>query len=289
MKKSTIKKNIIEKIGITLVSLSTLIVITSLVIIFFDIISKGYSVISFDFFTTFPKKNMTEGGILPAIVGTFYVTIASAIFSVPFGIMAGIYLSEYAKTNKFTTLIKATIKNLAGVPSIVYGLFGLGLFVTGLGFGESVLSAGITLGLLVIPVIITATEEALKRVPDSYRDASIGLGATKWQTIKKVLLPSAGPGIMTGIILSIGRAAGETAPILFTGAAFYLNSLPGSIFDKFMALPYHIFTLSTQHAQISKVRPIAYGSTLVLIIIVFLLSSIAFFLRLKLRRFGGNK
>jgi len=278
------KKIIIEKIGIILVSLSTLIVISSLIIIFYDILVKGIDKISFEFLFTFPKKNMTEGGIYPAIIGTLYVTIVSVIFSVPFGITAGIYLSEYSKENKFTTLIRTTIKNLAGIPSIVYGLFGLGIFVTGMKIGESVLSAGLTLGLLVLPVIITTTEEALKRVPESYRDASIGLGATKWQTIKKVLIPSAGPGIMTGIILSIGRAAGETAPILFTGAAFYLHTLPGSIFDKFMALPYHIFALSTQHAQLSKVRPIAYGATLILIFLVFMLSSIAFFLRLKLRK-----
>lgn len=268
---------------------SILLVILPLLIIFADIVYKGAPVLSFDFITAWPKEGMTEGGIMPAILGTIYVTLLSSLASIPFGIMTGIYLAEYAKNNLFTRMIKLTIRNLAGIPSIVYGLFGLALFVDLFGFGSSILAAGLTLGLLTLPWMISTTEEALKRVPPSFEEASLGLGATKWQTIKRVLLPSAGPGIITGIILGIARAAGETAPILFTGVAYYIRNLPGSMLDKFMALPYHIFALSTQHAQITKVRPIAYGATLILILLVFLLSSVAFFIRLKLKKLEGTK
>lgn len=285
LKRKAIKGNV----GKGLVILAMTVVIGVLALIFINILIKGLPVMSFDFILTWPEKGMTEGGIMPAIVGTFFVTMLSALAAIPFGIMTGIYLAEYAKENWFTRIIRLTIRNLAGIPSIVYGLFGLAVFVDAFGFGTSILSAGLTLGILVLPWIISTTEEALKRVPSSYEEASLGLGATKWQTIRKVLLPSAGPGIITGIILGIARAAGETAPILFTGAAYYLGNVPGSVFDKFMALPYHIFALSTQHAQIDKVRPIAYGAVLILILMVFLLSSIAFLVRLKLKKMEGDK
>ena len=283
------KKNFYNALFRILCFASIILVILPLLIIFIDIVAKGAPVLSFDFVFSWPKEGMTEGGIMPAILGTIYITLLSSLASIPFGIMTGIYLAKYAKNNLLTRIIKLTIRNLAGIPSIVYGLFGLALFVDLFGFGASILSAGLTLGLLTLPWIISTTEEALKRVPETFDEASLGLGATKWQTIRKVLLPSAGPGIITGIILGIARAAGETAPILFTGVAYYLRNLPGSMLDKFMALPYHIYALSTQHAQIDKVRPIAYGATLILILLVFLLSSIAFFIRLKLKKLEGTK
>jgi phosphate transport system permease protein len=283
------KKNFYNISGRVLVGTASAVIMLALLAIFTAIVINGAPMLSWEFLTAWPEKGMTEGGIMPAIVGTMYVTILSAMAAIPFGIMTGIYLAEYAKNNWLTRAIKTTIRNLAGIPSIVYGLFGLAIFVDAFGFGTSILSAGLTLGVLVLPWIISTTEESLKRVPPEFEEASLGLGATKWQTIRKVLLPSAGPGIITGIILGIARAAGETAPILFTGVAYYLRNLPGSVYDRFMALPYHIFALSTQHAQITKVRPIAYGSVLVLILLVFLLSSIAFFLRIKLKKLEGNK
>lgn len=289
LEKHISRKNIIGRTGMILVAFSAAVMMLSLILIFINIIWKGAPALSFEFLVSWPENGMTKGGIMPAIVGTVYITLLSALAAIPFGIMTGIYLAEYAKDNLFTRIIKLTILNLAGIPSIVYGLFGLAIFVDAFRFGTSVLSAGLTLGILILPWIISTTEESLKRVPPSFEEASLGLGATKWQTIRKVLLPSAGPGIITGIILGIARAAGETAPILFTGVAYYLRNLPGSVFDKFMALPYHIFALSTQHAQIGKVRPIAYGSVLILILLVFLLSSVAFYLRLKLKKLEGGK
>ena len=206
---------------------------------------------------------MTSGGIFPAIIGTSFVTILTAIFAIPLGIASAIYLNEYAQDNLMTQLIKSSIRNLAGVPSIVYGLFGVALFVQALQMGTSLLASGLTLGLLSLPYIITTSEEALKTVPSGIKEASVALGATKWETIYKVNLPFAAPGIVTGIILSLSRAAGETAPILFTGVFFYQRYLPVSIFDEFMALPYHLFILSTQHHDIEAVQPLAYGTALV--------------------------
>lgn len=286
-KKHKKRKKINGRIGKFLTLSATILIILLLGLIFLDIVIKGAPSLSFNFIFSWPEKGMTAGGIMPAIIGTIFITLVSCIVGIPFGIMTGIYLAEYAKDNWFTRMIKLTIRNLAGIPSIVYGLFGLALFVDAFNLGSSILSAGLTLGILVLPWIISTTEESLKRVPSLFKEASLGLGATKWQTIRKVLLKSAGPGIITGVILGIARAAGETAPILFTGVAYYLHNVPGSLMDKFMALPYHIFTLSTQHAQIEKVRPIAYGSALVLILIVFLLSSVAFFIRLRLKKQEG--
>lgn len=289
IRRNSNKKRRNASIGVITTCFCAVLIIGVLLFIFGDIVYEGVGVLSFDFLISFPKDNMTAGGIYPAIMGTIFVTLLSAIASIPFGVMTGIYLAEYAKNNLFTRIIKLTIRNLAGIPSIVYGLFGMALFVNAFRLGESILASGLTLGILILPWIISTTEESLKRVPESFAEASLGLGATKWQTIRKVLLPSSGPGIITGVILGIARAAGETAPIIFTGAVFYLRSLPGKFTDQFMCLPYHIFALATQHAQIQKVRPIAYGSVLVLIAIVFILSSIAFFIRLKLKKLEGSK
>ncbi|MCK5180516.1 MAG: phosphate ABC transporter permease PstA [Candidatus Omnitrophica bacterium] len=259
-------------------------VIVALVIILWDIFSKGASSISWEFITAMPKKGMTEGGIFPAIVGTFFVTVITALLSIPLGMGCAIYLNEYAQRGKITRLIRMSIRNLSGVPSIVYGLFGVVLFVQLLKLDTSILSAGLTLGLMTLPWTITASEEALKNVPQSYRDGSLALGATKWQSIQTNVLPHAIPGMLTGAILGLSRAAGETAPILFTGAAFYLPLLPKSFSDQFMALPYHLYIMSTQHHAIEKVRPIAYGTALVLIVLIFCMNLVAIIARYKLRK-----
>jgi phosphate transport system permease protein len=227
---------------------------------------------------------MTEGGIFPAIMGTFLVTVITAILAVPLGMGCAIYLNEYALDNKITRLIRMSIRNLSGVPSIVYGLFGVVLFVQLMRLGTCVLASGLTLGLMTLPWTITASEEALKNVPKSYREGALALGATKWQTIRTNVLPYAIPGMLTGTILGLARAAGETAPILFTGAAFYLPFLPKSLFSQFMALPYHLYIMATQHHAITKVRPIAYGTALVLIVLVFSMNMFAIILRYNLRK-----
>ena len=260
---------------------STLIVCLILGVILWDIFSKGMSSVSWNFISQFPTDGMTKGGILPAIVGTLLLTFITTLFAVPFGIACAIYLNEYAKPSVLTNIIRASIRNLAGIPSIIYGLFGLALFVQALRLGTSVLSAGLTLGLLSLPYIITTTEEALKRIPNSMREATLALGATQFETIKDVVLPKALPGILTGVILTMSRAAGETAPILFTGVAFYINGITTSANQEFMALPYHLYMLSTQHQAIEQVRPLAYGTATVLILLVFLLNIIAFYIRFK--------
>lgn len=273
-----------EIIGFSMLGFSAIIVILILGTIIVNIISYGSNAISWEFISDFPRDGMTKGGILPAIVGTIFVTIITTLFSIPIGVSAAIYLSEYAKEGMLTRIIRAAIRNLAGVPSIVYGLFGVAIFVQGLGFGNSVLSSGLTLGLLTLPWIIATSEEALKAVPRSYREGSLALGATKWQSIRSNVLPYALPGILTGSILGLSRAAGETAPILFTGVVFYLPSLPDSVFDQFMALPYHLYILATQHHAIEQVRPLAYGTALVLITLVLIMNFTAIFIRFKLRK-----
>ena len=261
-----------------------MIVLITLVIILYDIFSKGACKINWEFLTTMPKNGMTEGGILPAIVGTFLVTIITAILAIPLGMGCAIYLNEYAIDGKVTRLVRMSIRNLAGVPSIVYGLFGVILFVQLMNLGTCILSSGLTLGLMTLPWTITASEEALKNVPKSYREGALALGATKWQSIRTNVLPYAVPGMLTGTILGLSRAAGETAPILFTGAAFFLPHLPKSIFDQFMALPYHLYIRSTQHHAIVKVRPIAYATALVLIAMVLGMNLVAVVIRYRLRR-----
>ncbi|ADL12398.1 phosphate ABC transporter permease PstA [Acetohalobium arabaticum] len=273
-----------QKIGFGILRLSALVILLILGTILYDIISKGIGVINWGFITEAPKQGMTAGGIWPAIVGTFLVTLITAAVAIPLGIFAAIYLNEYANQGKITRLIRMSIRNLAGVPSIVYGLFGLAFFVNILGLGTSVLSAGLTLGLMTLPVTITASEEALKAVPDAYRQGALALGASKWYSIRTNVLPHAIPGILTGTILGLARAAGETAPILFTGAAFFLPFLPKSLSSQFMALPYHLYIMATQHHDIAQVRPLAYGTALVLITLVLAMNLIAILLRFWLRK-----
>ena len=273
-----------EIIGFGLLILSAVLVVLILGIIIFDIAIKGFGAISWGFLIDFPKEGMTKGGIFPAIMGTIFVTLITTLFSIPLGVSAAIYLSEYAIEGRLTRIVRAAIRNLAGIPSIIYGLFGVAIFVQGLNFGTSVLSSGLTLGLLTLPWIIATSEEALKTVPQSYREGALALGATKWQAIRSNVLPYAFPGILTSSILGLSRAAGETAPILFTGVAFFIPGLPGSVFDQFMALPYHIYILSTQHHAIDQVRPLAYGTTLVLILLVFILNLTAIILRYRFRK-----
>jgi len=277
-------KKLQQWLGINLFLIFTLIVAAFLGIVLVDIISKGAGVFSIEFLFDFPRNGNTEGGIWPATVGTAFVTLITALFSIPLGVGAAVYLNEYAEDNWLTRLIRASIRNLAGVPSIIYGLFGVAIFVNGLGLGASVLAAGLTLGLLTLPYIITTSEEALSSVPNSYREGALALGATQWQSIRTNVLPNAIPGILTGAILGLSRAAGETAPILFTGALYYLRFLPQSVFDPFMALPYHLYILSTQHHAIEQVRPIAYGTAMVLILLIFILNIAAFILRYRFRK-----
>jgi phosphate transport system permease protein len=236
-------------------------------------------VISWEFLTQPPLNAMTQGGVAPAIIGSLYLTVTAILFAFPLGIACAIYLSEYSSKSFIVNIVRISINNLAGVPSVVFGLFGLAVFVKLFNFGVSILSGGLTLGILVLPVIISASQEALKAVPQSLREASLALGATQWQTIKKVVLPSAIPGILTGVILSIGRVAGETAPILFTAAAFYLKGYPTSIFSEVMALPYHIYALMTEGAHPDEQVAIAYGCCLILLCLVLLVSSLAIVIR----------
>jgi phosphate transport system permease protein len=273
--------------GFLILRIATLLVIFVLFFILYDIFSKGSGAVTWEFLTHKPRKGMTEGGIWPAIVGTFWVSLVTLIFSVPIGMFAAIYLNEYAKQGHLVRLIRLAIRNLSGVPSIVYGLFGFSLFVLMLNLGLSVLSSGLTLGLLTLPWTITASEEALKTVPRSYREGALALGATKWQTIRTNVLPYAVPGMLTGTILGLARAAGETAPILFTGAAFFwpvLPKFPKVLFQQFMALPYHLFIMSTQHHEILKVRPLAYGTALVLIVLILLMNTVAIGVRYRFRK-----
>ena len=236
---------------------------------------NGISVMSWDFIFSYPEEGMTSGGIFPAIVGTLYLVLGSILIAFPLGVMSAIYTVEYAKNNWVTKLIRIMTNNLASIPSIVFGLFGMTLFVNTLAFGDSIIAGSLTLSLLILPVVIRTTEEALKAVPNTYRTGSMALGANKIQTIKRIILPTAFPNIITGLVLSIGRVSGETAPILFTVVAYFLPKLPSSIFDQVMALPYHLYVLATSGTDIEKSRPVAYGTALVLILIVLLMNTIA--------------
>ncbi|MDP8264175.1 MAG: phosphate ABC transporter permease PstA [Candidatus Aceula lacicola] len=278
------KKSVSQAIGFGLLRFCIIVVLMILVVILYDIFSKGKEAVSWEFLSAMPRNGMTEGGILPAIVGTFLVTVITAILAIPLGMGCAIYLNEYASHGKITRLIRMSIRNLSGVPSIVYGLFGVVLFVQLMKLDTSILASGLTLGLMTLPWTITASEEALKGVPRAYREGSLALGATKWQAIRTNVLPYAIPGMLTGAILGLARAAGETAPILFTGAAFSLPFLPKSLSDQFMALPYHLYIMATQHHAIEKVRPIAYGTALVLIALIFCMNFFAVVLRYKLRK-----
>lgn len=249
-----------------------------------DIVWRGLPVLSWKFLTSPPARAGAEGGIFPAIVGTFYLIVGTIAVALPLGMAAAIYLSEYAKQGRFTRAIRLAIVTLAGVPSIVFGLFGLGLFVLFLKFGTSILAGNLTLACMILPTIIVASEEALRSVPRSFREGSLALGATKWQTVYKNVLPYAIPGMMTGSILGLGRVAGETAPILLTVAAFFLPKLPASILDQCMALPYHLYILATQHPDVALVRPMQYGTALVLLALVLGLNLGAIVLRMYFRK-----
>lgn len=278
------KRYLVQGIAFLVVRSSAVIIGSALAIMLVFIFVCGYKAINWTFLTQPPMEAMTKGGIFPAIVGTCYLTLGAILVAFPLGVASAIYLSEYATEGKLVRAIRLGINNLAGVPSVVFGLFGLGLFVVFLGFGSSILSGSLTLGFLILPVIIGASEEALKAVPQTYREASLALGGTKWQTIYRVVLPAALPGILTGSILGIGRAAGETAPIMFTAAAFYTARLPSSIFDEVMALPYHIYVLATAGTHIEETRHLQYGTALVLIALVLGINLVAIILRTRMRR-----
>jgi len=278
------RKTVMEKISYTFLLFLTLIVIAFVLGIIIYLIIKGSGAINWEFLSQKPRAGMREGGIFPAILGTLYLIIGTIIFSLPIGILAAIYLNEYASKNRLTRIIRLSIINMSGVPSVVFGLFGLGFFVIMLKFGRSILAGSLTLALLILPVIITATEEALKTVPDSYRHASLALGATKWQTIIKVILPQALPGIITGSVIGIGRAAGETAPIIFTVAAFSQPNLPNSIFSQVMALPYHLYVLATQLTDTPEDMQWGTALVLLMLVLIFAVSGATIRTRFRLRK-----
>jgi phosphate transport system permease protein len=277
----SLNRHLVQRLGFTGITLMAFATVVPIVAVVIYILIQGAPAISLEFISGFPRDGMREGGILPAIIGTLYLTVGTAIFSVPLGIAAAIYLSEYASDTPLTRTIRIAIINLAGIPSVVYGLFGLGLFVLFLKFGTSILAASLTLSIMTLPVIISTAEEALRSVPQAFRTVSISLGATRWQTIRRIVLKEALPGILTGVILGLERAAGETAPILFTGAAFFLPRLPGSPFDATMALPYHLFVISTQVPEMPI--KIQYGTALVLLIFVLTMNLIATVIRSRAR------
>jgi phosphate transport system permease protein len=271
-----------QRIAFFLLLLATLLILLPVGLIVVIILQKGLPAISWQFLTDIPRQGMRAGGIFPAIVGTIYLVLGAIIFALPIGLLAAIYLSEYARDNFLNRSIKLAIVNLAGVPSVVYGLFGLALFVVFFKFGASILSGSLTLGIMILPLIVTTSREALESVPQAFREVSRSLGASKWQTIRYVVLPNAVSGILTGTILGLGRAAGETAPILFTVAAFYLPQLPGSILDQVMALPYHLYVISTQVPNVDE--RIRYGTALVLLALVLFMNLIAIIIRYQFRK-----
>ncbi len=271
-----------QNIAFFFLLLATLLVIVPVGLIVVIIIQKGIPAMNWQFLTDIPRQGMRSGGIFPAIIGTVYLVTGAIIFALPVGLMAAIYLSEYSKDNFLTRIIRLAIVNLAGVPSVVYGLFGFALFVVFFKFGASILSGSLTLGIMILPIIITTSREALESVPYSFREVSLSLGASKWQTIRHIVLPNAISGILTGTILGLGRAAGETAPILFTVAAFYLPQMPNSIFDQVMALPYHLYVISTQVPNVDE--KIRYGTALVLLTLVLFMNLIAIIIRNKFRK-----
>ena len=273
------KKRTSQKVAFGIFTLLSYLVVVILFLILGFIIIQGGKVISWDFLTEAPADGMTAGGIFPAIVGTLYLVLGSSLISFPIGIMSGIYMNEYATNGKIIRFIRIMTNNLSGVPSVVFGLFGMSLFVVTLGWGDSIIAGSFTLALMSLPLIIRTTEEALKSIDDSFRHGSLALGATKLQTIRRVVLPMAFPNIITGLILSIGRISGETAPILLTVAAYFLPQLPGSIFDQCMALPYHLYVISTSGTDIEASRGMAYGTALVLIAIVLIVNLLANALR----------
>jgi phosphate transport system permease protein len=281
------KKHITQRIGFGVLWLCMIVTLFFLGSIIYFIAVRGAGVLSWQFLTDVPRKAMTSGGVAPAIVGTFYLTMGAIIFALPLGIACAIYLNEYSPKGFIVNIIRMSINNLAGVPSVVFGLFGLALFVKFFKFGVSILSGSLTLGILVLPLIISATQEALMAVPQSLREASLALGATHWQTIKRIVLPNALPGILTGVILSVGRIAGETAPILFTAATFYTRGYPHNALSEVMALPYHIYALMTEGTHPDKQTAIAYGCALILLLLVLMISTVAIVIRQRQRRING--
>jgi phosphate transport system permease protein len=278
-------KNLKEKIAFWIFRILSLGVLLILFWILEFIFVRGWHMLSWDFLTKMPEDGMTKGGIYPAIIGTLYLVAGSMIVAFPLGVMAGIYINEYTLDSFFKRFVKLMTNNLAGIPSIVFGLFGMALFVNTMKFGDSIIAGSLTLGLLALPVVIRVTEESLIAIDDSFRHGSYALGATKLQTIRKVILPMAMPNIITGLILSIGRVSGETAPILFTVAAYFLPKLPTSIFDQVMALPYHLYVISTSGTKVAESRDMAYGTALVLVLFVLILNLLAN----ALRKYLGNK
>lgn len=283
-KRKVTRKRLIQKVAFTFFGLISLMVVGILFSILGFIAFRGIHVVNWEFLTTMPMDGMTKGGIFPAIVGTGCLVLGSMIFAFPIGVLSGIYTSEYLRESWLKRLIRMMTNNLAGIPSIVFGLFGMALFVNYLKFGDSIIAGSLTLGLLTLPVVIRTTEEALKSVDDTLRIGSYALGATKIQTIRRVVLPVAYPNIITGLILSIGRVSGETAPILFTVAAYFLPKLPSSLSDQVMALPYHLYVLATSGTNMEESRPMAYGTAFVLISIVLIINSAAGLLRRYLNK-----
>src|SRR5690625_697671 len=279
-----LSKKTSQKIAIFTLRALSILVVGILFWILGCIFVNGIGVINWSFLRTAPTEGMTQGGIFPAIVGTFLLVVGSMIFAFPVGVMSAVYTYEYAGNGKFVKFIRIMTNNLASIPSIVFGLFGMALFVNKLGFGDSILAGSLTLGLLTLPLIIRTTEEALAAIPNSYRTGSMALGATKLQTIYRVILPAAFGNIITGLILSIGRVSGETAPILFTVAAYFLPKLPTSMYDQVMALPYHLYVIVTSGTDLEASRPIAYGTALVLIAIVLVMNLLAGFIRNRFNR-----
>ena len=271
-----------QRLSYLLLCMATILAIVPVVVIIFVIVKNGASAVSLEFLTSMPKNGMRSGGILPAIIGTLSIVLCAVLITLPIGVCAAIYLNEYAADNLFTRIVKLAIVNLAGVPSVVYGLFGLGIFVMFLKLGVSIIAGALTLSIMELPVIITTSRGALNSVPYSFREASLSLGVSRWQTIRHVVLPNALPGILTGAILSIARISGETAPILFTAAAFYVPRLPHSLLDQVMTLPYHLFIVSTQIPNMPK--NIIYGTSLVLLMMVLTMSCVAIVARIYFRK-----
>ncbi len=278
------RRKLSNTIGIGCMGMMLIVTTAFLVIFLMRIFYKGFSVLNWDFISQPPKDAMTTGGIYPAMVGTFWLTTLAILFALPLGLLTAIYLNSYGRPVWLMRIIRISINTLAGIPSIIYGLFGMAVFVNLLRMDISMLAGALTLAVLVLPIIINASEEALRSVPEDFRDASLALGATERQTILRILIPTALPNILTGVVLSIGRVAGETAPIMFTAATFYTRLLPKSAFDEVMALPYHIYALMTEGTNADKQVPIAYGTALILLILVLTISALAIFIRYRIRK-----
>lgn len=273
----------IELIGISLLFICIIIAMLSLIVLLVCITVNGAKVISISFLIESPKAGMTKGGIFPALVGSFLLASGSILFAMPLGVLSAVYLVEYAKNKKIVRIVRVGVNALSGVPSVVFGLFGLAIFVRLFGFGVSIISGSLTLGVLILPMIISASEEAMRAVPEEFREASFALGANRWQTTRKVVIPTALPGILTGMILGIARAAGETAPIMFTAATFFKRGLPDSLLDDVMALPYHIYALMTEGTKPEYQTPIAFGTALVLLLLVLGINILAIIIRTHIR------